>query len=110
MVLFLDNNFLAFVCREDINEVGWNVRVGTSDRMDGGSVEVVQSIIYHPNAEEDPLAFNVALVKLAISLTFSEKVGAVMLPAPEFVVDPNAEATVSGFGIYDLEELVYPDR
>lgn len=70
----------------------------------------VQSIILHPQIETDPLTYNVAIVKLVSPLSFTENIAAVMLAEPDIVVTPNSLATVSGFGIYDVEEELYPDK
>lgn len=107
----MSNNICCFFYeREEINAAEFQVRVGSSNRLEGGLVVNVQNIILHPKIESDPLTYNVAIVKLASSLIFNENIAAVVLPEPDNVVLPNSLATVSGFGIYDSEELLYPDK
>uniref|UniRef100_A0A336K8Y2 CSON001568 protein n=1 Tax=Culicoides sonorensis TaxID=179676 RepID=A0A336K8Y2_CULSO len=95
---------------EEIDPSEFQVRVGTSDRNEGGSVANVAEIILHPNLETDPLTNNLAIVKLATPLTFNENVKSIALPEPNIVISPNSLATVSGFGLYDEEEELYPEK
>lgn len=86
------------------------MRVGSSNRNEGGIIAEVREIITHPNMETDPLTYNIAILKLVSPLSFTESIAAVTLPAPDIVVLPNSLASVSGYGIYDVEEELYPAK
>lgn len=78
------------------------VRVGTDQRQSGGQVVGVKAIYQHP--KHNGIDYDLALLELETSLTFSTTVQKVDLPEANEVVPTGSLALVAGWG-YDKDPI-----
>jgi len=89
------------------------VRVGSTSRLSGGSLEPVRKIIvhekYNASISQD---HNIAIVVLKYPLFYTSAIQPIDLPQPHFRVPANTTVYISGwgtrtFGIYDPPDNLY---
>ncbi|XP_053682184.1 trypsin 3A1-like [Sabethes cyaneus] len=76
----------------------YTVRVGSTDRADGGVVIKVQSLKPHPQYNEDTFDYDYALLELAESVGYTRRIQSVSLPKAGEAVEDGSMCTVSGWG------------
>lgn len=91
----------------DADEV--KIRVGSSEINYGGMVFDIEFYTLHRNYPEDhsdTTDYDVALVKLAYPLKFTEDIQPIMFPfEPEYVPEVGTKAYVSGWGRTEVREF-----
>lgn len=76
----------------------WNARVGSSYWSVGGEIVEFASITRHEKYNPSTYDFDVAIVKLASNLTFSDSVQPVALPVNATQLVADQDVRVSGWG------------
>ncbi|CAO1437133.1 unnamed protein product [Diamesa serratosioi] len=104
------NTILTAAQCADGRERVFRVRAGSTTMSSGGQFVRVTEYFEHPQFHQFAFFFDVAIMKLAQDLVFSDSVAPINLPPPGFKVPHGSIATVSGWGVLVLHAESYPDH
>ncbi|XP_058463935.1 trypsin-1-like [Malaya genurostris] len=76
----------------------FSIRAGSTLRNEGGHLVTIDDIFIHPKYDDWTLEWDIAVLRLAHSLTFSESVQPILLPSRLFKIRQGSLATVTGWG------------
>lgn len=76
----------------------WTIRAGSSYWAEGGEVIQLESVVRHEQYDPDTFDFDVAIVKLSSSVTFSDSVQRVLLAQSGSELAAGQDVQVSGWG------------
>ncbi|XP_055322491.1 trypsin-4-like [Sitodiplosis mosellana] len=81
------------------NPGAYSVRVGSPLNQDGGSLIKVIRIVSHENYNADSMDFDFSLLRLAESLSFTDKIQSIALPNAYTAIEDEAWSLVTGWGV-----------
>ncbi|XP_055308748.1 trypsin-7-like [Sitodiplosis mosellana] len=82
---------------DDLN--AFSIRVGSTFHRHGGSIIKMKRIVSHPNFNSTSTNFDFALLKLAESLKFTDKIQPIALLNADAVVEDGTPSLVTGWGL-----------
>uniref|UniRef100_A0A336M3B4 CSON009631 protein n=1 Tax=Culicoides sonorensis TaxID=179676 RepID=A0A336M3B4_CULSO len=88
---------------------GYSIRAGSNSQYEGGVVINVAQVINHPQYNKRTFDYDIAIMKLAEPLTFTDKIQPAKLAEPGFLVPDNEAVIVSGWGDLEYGTGNYPD-
>lgn len=87
-------------------QISENIRVGSTDNRQNGSVVAVKRLIRHEKYNASITDFDFALLELAEPLNFSDTVQPVTLPEADYEIDDGKMCHVSGWGNIVLKIII----
>lgn len=97
-----DLTWLLFFLSSGLNPATYRVRVGSTFASSGGVVHAVQQVINHPNYNDNTLDNDIAILRLASFITFSNVVQAGAIAGTNYNVADNQPVWAIGWGVTEV--------